>query len=102
MSIVIHGMKMPKAGERRIAILIGSDGIADVYNFCGTHLGKYICECSAIELPPHGRLGDLDATLEEAKRISGPMTGDGWDNWGVYALIKRQPTIIPAEGGDAQ
>lgn len=34
---------------------------------------------------------DRDALLAEAKRISGPMTGDGWDNWGVYALINRQP-----------
>ena len=59
MSIVIHGMEMPKKGESgRIAILLGSDGIADVYNFCGTRLGKYICECSVIELPPHGDLID--------------------------------------------
>ena len=36
---------------------------------------------------------DRVAILAEAKRISGPMTGDGWDNWGVYALIERQPTI---------
>lgn len=34
---------------------------------------------------------DRDALLAEAKRISGPMTGDGWDNLGVYALINRQP-----------
>ena len=31
------------------------------------------------------------AILDEAKRLSGPITGDGWDNWGVYALIERQP-----------
>ena len=34
---------------------------------------------------------DADALLAEAKRISGPFTGDGWDNFGVYALIERQP-----------
>lgn len=34
---------------------------------------------------------DADALLKEAKRLSGPQTGDGWDNWGVYALIERQP-----------
>ena len=39
------------------------------------------------------RLIDADAMLDEAKRLSGPQTGDGWDNWGVYALIGRQPTI---------
>ena len=31
--------------------------------------------------------------MDEAKRLSGPMTGDGWDNWGVYALIERQPSV---------
>lgn len=36
---------------------------------------------------------DADKALAEAKRISGPITGDGWDNYGVYALIERQPTI---------
>lgn len=30
---------------------------------------------------------------DEAVRLSGPFTGDGWDNWGVYNLIMRQPTI---------
>ena len=39
------------------------------------------------------RLIDADATLDEAKRLSGSFSGDGWDNWGVYALIERQPTI---------
>lgn len=40
------------------------------------------------------RLIDADALLEEAKRLSGPQTGDGWDNWGVYALIERQKTVL--------
>lgn len=34
---------------------------------------------------------DADKLLEEAKRLSGPHTGDGWSNWGVFALIERQP-----------
>ncbi len=34
---------------------------------------------------------DADALLNEAKKLSGPQTGDGWSNWGVYALIERQP-----------
>lgn len=36
---------------------------------------------------------DANALLNEAKRLSGPQTGDGWDNWGVYALIERQPAL---------
>ena len=36
---------------------------------------------------------DADKLLEEAKRLSGPMTGDGWDNLGVFSLINRQPEV---------
>lgn len=36
---------------------------------------------------------DADKLLAEAKRISGPMTGDGWSNWGVYSLIERQSAV---------
>lgn len=36
--------------------------------------------------------------LAEAKRLSGPQTGDGWDNWGVYALIERQPAVVRPNG----
>ena len=39
------------------------------------------------------RLIDAAAMLMDAVRISGPDTGDGWSNWGVYALIERQPAI---------
>lgn len=40
---------------------------------------------------------NADELLAEAKRLSGPQTGDGWDNWGVYALIERQPTANVVE-----
>ena len=36
---------------------------------------------------------DADALLAEAKQLSWPFTGDGWDNFGVYELIERQPTL---------
>ena len=40
---------------------------------------------------------DADRLLMEAKALSGPMTGDGWDNWGVFALIERQPAADVVE-----
>lgn len=43
------------------------------------------------------RYVDAVSMMEEAKRLSGPITGDGWDNWGVYALIARQPTADVVE-----
>lgn len=60
---------------------------------------QYIpASCPIIEIPEeHGRLVDADELLAEAKRQSGPMTGDGWDNLGVYALIERQKTVVEAE-----
>ena len=36
---------------------------------------------------------DRELLLSEAKRLSGPITGDGWDNYGVYSLIERQPSV---------
>lgn len=36
---------------------------------------------------------DAEKMLAEAKQLSGPMTGDGWSNWGVYAMIERQPEV---------
>ena len=89
--ILIRGMEMPKDGY--IDVRLFPDGLA----YIQTGEPPYYRAFGAIELPPHGRLIDADATLLEAKRISGPMTGDGWSNWGVYALIERQPTVIPAE-----
>ena len=92
MSILINGMEMPKEGECFTV---------QIFRFNG----EVICTelyCAdtypVIELPSHGRLIDADAMLLEAKQISGPITGDGWDNYGVYALIERQPTVIEAEG----
>lgn len=96
MGIYIHGMKMPKDGE---FVFIAQDGTAYKYERGDvvTYGDAYNETASAAELPPHGRLIDAGATLLEAMRCSGPVTGDGWSNWGVYALIERQPTIIPAD-----
>lgn len=60
-------------------------------------------DCPLVELPPHGDLIDQEKIYAEAVELSGPITGDGWDNFGVYDLIKRQPVIVPAkrEGEDA-
>ena len=117
MSILIHGVSMPKKGESgRIAILLGSDGIADVYNSGGIRLGKYICECSVTELPPHGRLGDLDALMAEFERMQTLLERRGHEfacsfmsssmeistEWYcVEDAVNAAKTIVPAdpEGG---
>lgn len=44
---------------------------------------------------------DANKLLDEAHRLSGPHTGDGWSNWGVYSLIERQPAadVAPIRRG---
>ncbi|MBR3587358.1 MAG: hypothetical protein IKO00_15160 [Oscillospiraceae bacterium] len=45
-------------------------------------------DCPLIPVPPHGRLGDLDALMKLEVVPS--------DNW-VFRAIDNAPTIIPAE-----
>lgn len=99
MSVIVLGMDMPKGNAECIEIYIYGDGT--VYAYEKKAVNKNRVNAAAKELPPHGRLIDADALLAEAKKLSGPMTGDGWDNWGVYALIERQKTILEAEGEKA-
>ena len=88
--IYIPNMAIPGKGHCKIVIIHNDTEVCDFYTRDKVS--------NAIPVPNHGRLIDADELLKEAKRLSGPMTGDGWDNWGVYALIERQPTIIEAEG----
>lgn len=78
MSIIIKGLNMPKAGET-IIILTSSGYVEDVS-------GQVIQGVEAVELPPHGRLGDLDELRE-------------WHEDGYVSLadIREAPTIIEAE-----
>lgn len=86
--IIIKGMEMPKDG--RIIIQIGSDGAVYFVEKCTIMAEKYEKSSHAIQLPPHGRLGDLDALQDEFKKFH-----DGKRSM----LIDTAPTIVPAEGG---
>ena len=96
MSVVVVGMEIPSIGcdcpLNSFGICIAKHGEPDD---CYEDRPNW---CPLRPLPEkHGDLIDRNAILEEAKRISGPITGDGWDNWGVYALIDRQPTVVESE-----
>jgi len=112
MSILIPGMEMPKDGE---CIIVSSDGtvskykIGDVVLFGG---GAYNVTEDVIDLPPHGRLGDLDEmAVDESEAYMSAQLKLGDDvitksiNEAVHTKIVRliadTPTIIPAdpEGG---
>ena len=102
MSILINGVSLPPDDKMDLVLCIRHNGT--VFNPWGTVLGN------AIELPPHGRLGDLDALrramYHEAFETDSPM--QKWDSgcWIRYKLFERMeeaaPTIVPAEGGDAE
>lgn len=110
-SILVRGMEMPDSCEKcpfldyeqGFCFASGKKGKSGWYEsnlYSGSPEFKTMRnpKCPLIEVPtPHGRLIDADILLAEAKRISGPITGDGWDNSGVYALIERQPTAMEAE-----
>lgn len=100
MGIYIPGMKMPTS-------CASCPCANDETPFCRA-ANKYIPMlgkpewCPLIELPPHGRLGDLDA-LEFLYEES----ADGWRHTPVFMDffkacakgVREAPTIIPAEGG---
>ena len=105
MSVIIRGMKMPtncmdccfQYDDPNGCYCWAADGKefedgVDIYEF------KRAEWCPLSALPEnHGRLVDADELLNNAKEQSGPMTGDGWDNLGVYALIERQETVVEVE-----
>lgn len=109
MSILIH-MEMPKDCE---CIVIQSDGTAYKYNPGDVVMygDAYNETAVVIELQPHGRLIDADALkiyqMEENVRADGDPNEYEYDAGLIDGLhiaakdVSAAPTIIPAEGGDA-
>lgn len=97
--ILIRGMEMPK--DRPLIIKISPDGT--VYMSQGIYgIGHGVA--TAIPVPPHGRLGDLDELEKtfredadaEWNRFASPVNwADAFDD--VANMIAETPTIIEAE-----
>lgn len=120
MSIYIKGMEMPKAcvyrenGHLITCPLYDIDGYCGALNTEASHKenGK-LSDCPLVPVPPHGRLGDLDALAQqiEHERFNHTHT-DGLAarhhvaEYGHFLkAISDAPTIIPAdpaEGGDVK
>lgn len=114
MSILIKGMEMPVTCCH--CPLMGYD--PDREWFDSTRTGAYICvmthelidntkreeHCPLVEIPPHGRLGDLDAfesikyELPDGQKAFNRGFHSGVQY--VQRLIMDAPTIIPAEEGE--
>lgn len=80
--IYISGLEMPE--NYRHMILMANGDVTD-------SIGIKIA--TAIELPPHGRLIDADALLDDC------IFSDEGFKRGMYAFIGDASTIIPADPG---
>jgi hypothetical protein len=98
--ILIRGMEMPK--WCRSCPFYAYDGDMDYYCLISSDNEP----CPLVQLPPHGRLGDLDALFEKMYHLSdneGAHKDSHVDNALILRdsacyLIEDAPTIVPAEG----
>ena len=96
MSILIKGIDMPEGTQTKVIVLLGKTARVN---------GK---DYSVIPIPPHGRLGDLDALQKEFEEDANfydemhgePSEFDRQRTEIQYTIerIKNTPTIIEAEG----
>lgn len=86
--IVIRNIEIPK-DNKRLALFIDKDGEVDVFNTDNT----FVKITDAVELQPHGRLGDLDI-LERQAINEATFPSKEWAT--SIELIKNAPTILEA------
>lgn len=105
MSILISGISMPE--DKAIAVVIHPDGTAYSAEMFAGVCAKYLTDCEAVPVPPHGRLIDADA-LEKAISKNIDDFWRGGDGGGGYYLaedaigeVRIAPTIIQASKEDA-
>lgn len=99
--ILIKNMEMPKEG--RLVLAICPDGA--VYEYFGDQnkyggyridsAQKYLAKSPAEELPPHGRLGDLDL-VEEWMRKKHKENDCPFNIDAFLVALKKFPTIVEA------
>lgn len=92
MGVYLPNVDMPK-GDKVLTVQILPDGsIWQQYR-------GIVPNAKAVPIPPHGRLGDLDA-LCESKDV---LDDVGWpDAFLPISTIEAAPTIIPAEPGEEE
>ena len=111
MSILIPGMTMPKSCEKCPFCIVnrhdrGDDSLCRLINKeVFTFMRSLPQDCPLIPVPPHGRLIDKDALLEDidSNHIVTPSDdGNLVEVYGaekILAHIAYAPTVIEAEGG---
>lgn len=109
--ILIRGMEMPKSCDVCPFVRTNDDLMSDDYRYlyCGfPYMGQFVtdyeatrhADCPLVPLPEgHGRLGDLDALREDW--LENGENEHVYDTNAMLYSIDNSPTIVPAEGGEA-
>lgn len=105
MSILIHGTDMPKEGF--VELLVRDDGTVlqtgqsyriDGKDYYSPYVGEIPNMYKAAQVPPHGRLGDLDELAEKHRELAYEFSGANYDfHMTAKAWVDNAPTVIPAE-----
>lgn len=106
MMVIVKNMTMPKnCAECRIwSICDCLNDFEDYESICyAVEDGDLVRDknCPLIELPPHGRLGDLDALQKQVENtIQDAHMSLLWKQGMMYAhgLVEASKTVIEAEG----
>lgn len=102
--IYIPGLRVPEENEDELWIAVRSDGTVTFNAEWGWTMNKG----KAVSVPPHGRLGDLDALEERVIKRKYACAGASahgaitelHKSWGLHdaeLMIEAAPTIIPAD-----
>ena len=99
MSVIVKGMEMPKnCAECKMWSICDCLKEFDDYEslLYAVDDGDLVRadDCPLIELPPHGRLGDLD----ELYKVANMADDFGADTTDILKLIIDTPAVIEAEG----
>lgn len=101
MSILIRGMEMPTSCykcplRRRDGMDIVCPVAHERFSVADVNILEYrLGNCPLVHVPPHGRLIDADAILQEATKGEEPF--DWIDKNELLRLFFDAPTIIEAE-----
>ncbi len=92
MGIYIQGIELPKEQNVPTWAVIFSSGEVRIYKD-GFNTDQGNGKGTAIPVPPHGRLGDLDKLHDNMLSLTAGLEHRGE----VMHEVRRAPTIIPAE-----
>ena len=93
---VYINMEMPK--DKAVAVVIHPDGTAYTAEMSAGVCTKYLADCKAAPVPPHGRLGDLDKLENGLRNMAKYQHGERQQGiLGCCETIRLAPTVIEAE-----